>query len=60
MKRKPGRPPKYDNEFYKMIVKEHETYSISKLAKYHKTSNATIIRWLARGRDINEQTESAQ
>ena len=57
---KMGRPEKYDDNFYKMIVDNHDVKKISltKLAKYHNVSTSTIIRWVRKGREINEQTQS--
>lgn len=57
--KKRGRPEKYDDRFYRVILKEHEVYSLKELAKFHNVARSTIINWIARGRKItNEQAES--
>lgn len=58
--KKMGRPEKYDDEFYKMIVEEHDIkkFSLTKLAKYHNASVTTVTRWIKKGREMNEQTQS--
>lgn len=49
---KTGRPIKYDNQFYLNIVEEHKDFSISQMAKNHKVCTSTVIKWIARGRVI--------
>lgn len=51
--------PKYDDAFYLMILKEHETFSLTELMKYHRASKSTVARWIAEGRRIlDEQAKS--
>ena len=59
MKSKAGRPKnsfKYDDKFYLMIIKEHDDFSINQMAKMHNVSPSTIIKWIARGRGILNDT----
>lgn len=48
-----GRPEKYDKDFYATILKEYETMSYSQLAKKHKISLSTALRWVKKGREMN-------
>ena len=48
---KGGRPRLYDENFYKSIVDEYETNTISQLCKLHGVSRATICLWLKKGRE---------
>lgn len=59
MKRTAGRPPKYDNDFYLQIYKEHEElFSLSQLAEHHKVSLSTAKLWVRKGKVlINEQQQ---
>lgn len=58
--KKVGRPEKYDDTFYNMVLDNHvnKKISLTKLAKYHGVSVSTITRWLKKGREMNEQTKS--
>ena len=47
-----GRPQKYDNDFYLLIFKEFEEYSLTELSKIHNVSKSTIQRWVRRGKEI--------
>lgn len=49
---KGGRPPKYDDAFYKSIVQQYETNTIGQIAEHHKVTKTTISRWLKRGREM--------
>lgn len=55
--KKMGRPIKYDNQFYLNIVEEHKDFSISKMAKNHKVCTSTVIKWIARGRVILNESD---
>lgn len=55
MKSKVGRPKnsfKYDKKFYLMIVDEHNNFSISQMSKNHNVSISTVVKWIAKGREI--------
>lgn len=52
MKRQAGRPEKYNDDFYLQMYKEHENFSISQMAENHAVSNATIVRWIRKGKVI--------
>lgn len=56
MKRMAGRPPKFNDDFYLQMFKEHENFSISQMAENHKVSLSTIKNWIRKGKVIaNEQ-----
>ena len=57
--KKMGHPVQYDDKFYMMILKAHETLSISELMRYHHKSASTICRWIARGREIADEQEKS-
>lgn len=50
---KGGRPRLYDDDFYKSIVKEYDSYTIAQIAQNHKCSRDTVNRWLRKGRELN-------
>lgn len=63
MKSKVGRPKnsfKYDNKFYLMIVDEHNDFSISQMSKNHNVSTSTVIKWLAKGRGILNESKQPE
>ncbi len=57
---KGGRPEKYNDDFYRSIVQEFNSFTIGQMANNHHTTKATISRWLKKGRSMvgNEQTKS--
>lgn len=56
MSKQAGRPEKFDNKFYLLILKEFETLSFTEIAKLHGVSRSTAIRWVRKGKVIaNEQ-----
>lgn len=56
MSKQAGRPEKFDNKFYMLILKEFETLSFTEIAKLHGVSRSTAIRWVRKGKVIaNEQ-----
>ena len=59
MKRLAGRPPKYDDDFYLQIHREHEElFSLSQLAEHHKVSLSTAKNWVRKGKVLaNEQKQ---
>lgn len=60
MKSKAGRPKnsfKYDNKFYLMIVEEHNNFSISQMSKNHNVSTSTVVKWIAKGREILNESK---
>lgn len=55
--KKVGRPAKFQDEFYLMILKEFEIFSFNELAKLHNVSRATVTRWVRKGKEINEKQQ---
>lgn len=49
---KPGRPVKYNDNFYISIVNEFENFTIREIAKNHNVSRESVNRWLRKGRDL--------
>lgn len=49
---KGGRPHKYNDSFYLAILKEYENNSYAMIAKNHKVSKDTAIRWVKKGREL--------
>lgn len=60
MKSKSGRPKnsfKYDDKFYLTIVEEHNNFSISQMSKNHNVSMSTVVKWIAKGREIINESK---
>lgn len=49
---KPGRPLKYNDDFYLKIVKLYENHTIGQIAEKYHVSRVSVSNWLKRGREL--------
>ena len=50
-----GRPEKYDKAFYLEVLRDYENHSYSQLAELRNVSVGTVVRWVKKGRELNEE-----
>lgn len=49
---KPGRPLKYNDDFYLKIIDLYENHTTGQIAEMYHVSRVSVSNWLKRGREL--------